>query len=56
MWKNGIKNLKDPKTFIEYSNNMQDLYKNIEEYNPRRKCNVLIVFDDMIADMGHKKT
>ena len=55
MWKNGIKNLKDPKTFIEYSNNMQDLYKNIEEYNPRRKCNVLIVFDDMIADMGHKK-
>ena len=30
---------------------MQDVYKNIEEYNPSRKCHVLIVFDDMIADM-----
>ena len=30
---------------------MQDLYKNIEEYKPRRKCNALLVFDDMIADM-----
>ena len=38
---NGLKNLKDPKVFIEYSNNMRDVYKNIEEYNPSRKCNVL---------------
>ena len=30
---------------------MQDIYKNIEDYNPSRKCNVLIVFDDMIVDM-----
>ena len=51
MWKNGLENLKDSKAFIEYSNNMQDVYKNIEEYNPKRKCYVLIVFDDMIADI-----
>ena len=48
----GLKNLKDPKAFIEYSNNMQDVYENIEEYNPDRKYNVLIIFDDMIADMS----
>ena len=41
----------DLKTFIELSNNMQDVYKNIKEYNPDRKHEVLIVFDDMIADM-----
>ena len=47
--------LKDPKAFIEYSNNMQDVYKNVEEYYPSRKCNVLIVFDDMIADLISNK-
>ena len=36
---------------MEYSNGVQDAYKNIEEYNPIKKRNVLIVFDDMIADM-----
>ena len=30
---------------------MDDIYKNIEEYNPNKKRKVLIVFDDMIADM-----
>ena len=30
---------------------MEDIYKNIEKYNPDRKCNVLIVFDDIIVDM-----
>ena len=30
---------------------MDDIYKNIEEYNPNKKCKILIVFDDMIADM-----
>ena len=30
---------------------MDGIYKNIEEYNPNKKCKVLIVFDDMIADM-----
>ena len=43
--------LKDPKAFIEYSNEMQDVYKNIEDYNPGKKRKMLIVFDDMIADM-----
>ena len=36
---------------MEYSNDMQDVYKNIEDYNPIKKCKILIVFDDMIADM-----
>ena len=36
---------------------MQDVYKNIEEYNLEKKCKVLIAFDDMIADMiNDKKT
>ena len=30
---------------------MQDVYKNIEDYNPIKKRKVLIIFDDMIADM-----
>ena len=34
---------------------MQDIYKSIEEYSPSRECNVLIVFDDMIADMISNK-
>ena len=36
---------------MEYSNDMQDVYKNIEDYNPIKKRKVLIIFDDMIADM-----
>ena len=36
---------------MEYLNDMQDVYKNIEEYNRTKKWKVLIVFDDMIADM-----
>ena len=47
----GLNHFNDPKAFMEYSNDMQDVYKNIEEYNPIKKCKVLIVFDDMIADM-----
>ena len=45
----------DPKAFMEYSNDMQDVYKNIEDYNPRKNRKVLIVFDDMIADMINNK-
>ena len=48
---NGLEPLKDPKILTEYSKNMQDVYKTINEYNLARKCNVLIVFDDMITDM-----
>ena len=40
---------------MEYSNDMQDVYKNIEEYNPGKERKVLIVFDDMIADMINNK-
>ena len=40
---------------MEYSNDMQDVYKNIEDYNPRKNRKVLIVFDDMITDMFHNK-
>ena len=40
---------------MDYSNNMQDVYKNIEEYIPRKKCKILIVFDAMIADMINNK-
>ena len=38
-----------------YSNDMRDVYKNIEEYNPGKKRKVLIVFDDKIADMINNK-
>ena len=34
---------------------MQDVYKNIEDYNPGKKRKILIVFDDMIADMINNK-
>ena len=40
---------------MEYSNDMQDVYKNTEDYNPRKNRKVLIVFDDMIADMINNK-
>ena len=36
---------------MEYSNDMQDVHKNIEDYNPIKKRKILIVFDNMIADM-----
>ena len=52
----GIKNLDDPSAFIKYSNTMNDVYNDIDDYNPRRKRKILIVFDDMIADiMTNKK-
>ena len=47
----GINHFKDPKAFIEYSNAMHDVYKNIDDYNPDKENEILIVFDDMIADM-----
>ena len=51
----GLDQFNDPKTFIEYTNDMLDVYKNIEDYNPDQKRKVLIVFDDMIADMINNK-
>ena len=40
---------------MEYSNDVQDVYKNVEDYNPNKKCKILIIFDDMIADMINNK-
>ena len=45
----------DSKAFIEYSNDIQDVYKNIEDYNLGKKRKILIVFDDVIADMINNK-
>ena len=51
----GLDHFNDPKAFVEYSNDMQDVYKHIEDYNPGKKRKILIVFDDMIADMINNK-
>ena len=52
----GIKHVNDSNAFIEYSNAMDDVYKNIDNYNPSRKRKILIIFDDMTADiMTNKK-
>ena len=47
----GIKNLNDPHAFIEYSNDMNDVLEDINNYNKNRDKKVLIIFDDMIADI-----
>ena len=47
----GLNHFNDPKAFMEYSDDMQDVYKSIEDYNPIKKRKVLITFDDVIADM-----
>ena len=47
----GLKHFNDFKAFIEYCNNMDDIYKNTEEYSPNKKQKVLIVFNDMVSDM-----
>ena len=44
----GIEILKNPKTFIDYSQTIDDAYENLEDCNPTKKRRVLIVFDDMI--------
>ena len=51
----GIKNLNDPHAFIEYSDDMSDVLDDINNYNKNRDKKVLIVFDDMIADIEYNK-
>ena len=51
----GINDFKDPKAFIDYSNYIHDVYKNIGDYNPDKENKILAVFDDMIVDMIHNK-
>ena len=38
-------------TLFEYSDDMDDIYEKIKEYNPNKNRKILIVFDDIIADM-----
>ena len=47
----GLKHFSDPKAFIEYLNDMQDVYKNIDEYTVDKERKILLFFDDMIAVM-----
>ena len=47
----GIKHVNNPKAFIKCTNTMDDIYENIGDYNPSRRRNILIIFDDMIADI-----
>ena len=49
----GIDHFSNPKTFIQYSNDMHDVYKNIDEYNTDKENNIVIVFDDTTANMIH---
>ena len=51
----GIDHFDNPKTFLEYSNDKHDVYKNIGEYNVDKEQEILIVFDDMTADMISNK-
>ena len=51
----GIKNLNGPHTFIEYSSDMNDVLEDINNYNKKRDKKVLIIFDDMIADIMRSK-
>ena len=50
----GLKQFSDFKAFLEYSDNMDDVFKNIGEYNPNKNCKILIIFD-MIADIFANK-
>ena len=46
-----MKHSNDSKAVIEFWNDMDDIYKNIEEYNPNKKRKILILFYEMVADM-----
>ena len=51
----GLNHFNDSKAFIEYTNDIDDVNKNFEEHNPNRKRKILIVFNEMIADMLNNK-
>ena len=50
-----IKHFNDLNALIECSNTLDDVYKNIDDYKPSRKRKILIVFDDMVADVKSNK-
>ena len=47
----GVENLKNQTAFIDFSQTIDDVYENLEDYNPTKKRRVLIAFDDLVADM-----
>ena len=51
----GINHFKDLRAFIEYSNDMHNVYKNINHYNNYKENKILIVLDVMINDMIQNK-
>ena len=51
----GIKHLNEANALMECSKMMNDVYENIHGYNSSRKGKILIVFDDMIADIMTNK-
>ena len=50
----GMKKIENLKVFNDYSQTSDDDCENLEDYNPAKKRKVLIVFDDMIADIESK--
>ena len=46
-----LKHFNNSKVFVEYLNDMDNIYKNIVDYNQYKKRKILIVFDDIITDM-----
>ena len=55
MWRNGVKYFKDPKAFMKYSNDVNGVCKSIGKYSPSKEQKVLLVFDEMIADIISNK-
>ena len=51
----GIKKLKNPRAVIDYLQTVDDVYENLEDYNPTKRRRVLIVYDDMITDVESNK-
>ena len=48
-----MENLKNPKAFTDYSQTIDNVFENLEDYNPTKKRKVLIEFDDLVADMKY---
>ena len=49
------KRLIDSKVLVEYSNDMDDVYKSIEKYITNKERKILVVFDDVIGNMLNNK-